>query len=38
MKLNIEDTFNKELPADPILENSNEFNEQIDKYPYEWID
>ncbi len=25
-------------PFKSILENSNEFNEQIDKYPYEWID
>ena len=25
-------------PFKPILENSPEFNEQIDKYPYEWIE
>ena len=34
MKLNIKDTFNKELPADPILENSRR---QVEKACYSFV-
>ena len=34
MKLNIEDTFNKELPADPILENSRR---QVEKACFSYV-
>ncbi|WP_372756045.1 YdiU family protein [Mariniflexile sp.] len=34
MKLNIEDTFNKELPADPILENSRR---QVEKACFSFV-
>lgn len=35
MKLNIKDTFNKELPADPILENSRR---QVEKACYSYVE